>query len=482
MNGILGYATYLPYYRLQRSAISAALGGPPGKGTRAVASYDEDSTSMAVGAGRRVLASLPGDLAAVYFATSTPAYLDKTNATAVHAALGLPPTVGAFDMGGAVRSAVGALGAGLASTRTSLVLAADIRTGLPGGEDERDGGDGASALVVGPGSAEHPVIAEHIGGGSATGEFLERWRVPGEAFSRRWEDRFGVHALLPHVGRAVTAALVGAGVMPDAIDHLIITGTHPRAVAAFARMSRARPEVLVDGLASSVGNTGAAHPGLLLASALDRAEAGAVIALVVLADGADVLVFRATDTLPGRRQSPTVAEQVAAGRDDLAYPTFLTWRGMLARQGPRRPAPTQPAAPPSLRSEAWKFGFVGSRCRDCGTRHLPPQRVCLKCGAVDHMDAERLADVPGTIATFTVDRLAYSPSPPTVLAVVDFDGGGRYRCELTDVDPTAIAIGDRVEMTFRRLYEADGVHNYFWKARPLADSAPAPSAGQGQGA
>jgi hypothetical protein len=37
-------------------------------------------------------------------------------------------------------------------------------------------------------------------------------------------------------------------------------------------------------------------------------------------------------------------------------------------------------------------------------------------------------------------------------------------------------------MTFRRLYEADGVHNYFWKARPLADSAPAPSAAEQQGA
>ena len=31
------------------------------------------------------------------------------------------------------------------------------------------------------------------------------------------------------------------------------------------------------------------------------------------------------------------------------------------------------------------------------------------------------------------------------------------------------SIGDRVEMTFRRLFTADGVHNYFWKARPLRE-------------
>ena len=98
---------------------------------------------------------------------------------------------------------------------------------------------------------------------------------------------------------------------------------------------------------------------------------------------------------------------------------------------------------------------------------MPPQRVCVKCHAVDRMQPERLADVPATIATFTVDRLAYSLSPPVVAAVIDFEGGGRFQCELTDVDPASVAIGQKVEMTFRRLFTADGIHNYFWKARPI---------------
>jgi len=54
-----------------------------------------------------------------------------------------------------------------------------------------------------------------------------------------------------------------------------------------------------------------------------------------------------------------------------------------------------------------------------------------------------------------------------VVAVIDFDGGGRFQSEMTDVDPAAVKIGDRVEMTFRRLMTVGGVHNYFWKARPL---------------
>jgi uncharacterized OB-fold protein len=83
------------------------------------------------------------------------------------------------------------------------------------------------------------------------------------------------------------------------------------------------------------------------------------------------------------------------------------------------------------------------------------------------MDRVRLADVGGRVATYTVDRLAFSMSPPVIGAVVDFDGGGRYRCEMTDADPDAVAIGTRVEMVFRRLNTAKGVHNYFWKARPV---------------
>jgi uncharacterized OB-fold protein len=188
--------------------------------------------------------------------------------------------------------------------------------------------------------------------------------------------------------------------------------------------------------------------------------------VVSLADGCDVTIWRATAAIAARRPAPSVAAQLAAG-GRVTYATFLTWRGFLPREPPRRPDPERPAAPPSFRAESWKFAFTGSRCQACGTRQVPPQRVCVKCHAVDRMTPERLADVPATIATFTVDRLAYSLSPPVVAAVIDFEGGGRFQCELTDVDPASVKIGDRVEMTFRRLFTAGGVHNYFWKARPL---------------
>ena len=59
-----------------------------------------------------------------------------------------------------------------------------------------------------------------------------------------------------------------------------------------------------------------------------------------------------------------------------------------------------------------------------------------------------MADAVGTVATFTVDRLAWSPSPPVIFAVVDFDGGGRVPIELTDCTPEDVAVGSRVVLNW----------------------------------
>jgi 3-hydroxy-3-methylglutaryl CoA synthase/uncharacterized OB-fold protein len=466
VNGIVAYGAYLPYFRLDRKAIGESLGASAGAGTRSVASYDEDTTSMAVEAARAALRAAPAVRpGALYFATAAPAYLDKTNASAIHAALALDPQAAAFDMLGSVRSGAAALSAAIDASRPTLAALADIRTGWPGGGDEREGGDGAVAFVLAD-ARDRAVLAEPVARASATAEFLERWRLPGDAVSRQWEERFGEHAYVPLGEAAAADALKQAGVSAASVKSWIVTGPHSRASRRVAAAVGAAKGTVADDLAASIGNTGTAHAGLMLADALDRAKPDELIAVVSLADGCDVTIWRATQANATRAAATPVAAQLASG-GRVTYATFLTWRGFLPREPPRRPDPERPAAPPSFRAESWKFAFTGSRCLACGARHVPPQRVCVKCHAVDRMAPERLADVPATIATFTVDRLAYSLSPPVVAAVIDFEGGGRFQCELTDVDPAAVKIGDRVEMTFRRLFTAGGVHNYFWKARPL---------------
>src|SRR5882757_8390444 len=124
MRGILGWGGYLPYRRLDRTTIPAVAGSGGGTGTRTVACYDEDTTTMAVAAARQVLRHADPAPTALWFATTEPAYLDKTNATAVHAALRLDRTVAAFDALGSVRSAMGALKAGSDAAHPALVVAA----------------------------------------------------------------------------------------------------------------------------------------------------------------------------------------------------------------------------------------------------------------------------------------------------------------------------------------------------------------------
>ena len=143
----------------------------------------------------------------------------------------------------------------------------------------------------------------------------------------------------------------------------------------------------------------------------------ATILLLSAADGCDALVLPTTDLVPVRRQPAPVDAQLKAA-NPVPYASYLTWRGQLVREPPRRPEPDRPAAPPSARGGGWKFAFTGSRCEVCAFVHLPPARVCHRRGAVDQMSEARLADTPGTVATFTVDRLAFSPSPPLVDAVV----------------------------------------------------------------
>ena len=194
MRGIVSAAGYVPYRRLARADIAAFMGSGGGKGTRAVASHDEDTTTLGVEAARLALRGAPGRTPdALWFSTARPAYLDKTNATAVAAALRLPGDVGAYDFGGALRSGSGALVAALRGAGTTLIVASDLRDGLPTSADEAAGGDAGAAVLVGDGP---DLLAEFVGAASATDEFTDRWRAPGDRVSRLWEERFGENRYL----------------------------------------------------------------------------------------------------------------------------------------------------------------------------------------------------------------------------------------------------------------------------------------------
>ena len=283
---------------------------------------------------------------------------------------------------------------------------------------------------------------------------------------RSWEERFGEITYVPLGEQAWNAALKAAGARRRPRSTASSSpAPHARAVArrsakklGVERPRRRRPR------RRPSATPAPRSPALLLAAAARAAPSPARSSRWSCWPTAPTCCCSAPPTRSRRtgRRAAGRRRRSAAGAP-IAVRQVPRAGGACSRSsrpaGPSRPGSRRRPRP---RSEDWKFGFVGSS-RDDDRRRAPAARGPRRRHR--RRTAARWPTRTGTIVTFTIDRLAYSPSPPVVFAVVDFDGGGRLPVELTDVDADEVAIGDRVEMTFRRLFTADGIHNYFWKAQ-----------------
>ena len=439
------------------------MGGNVPLGVRSVSSYDEDTATMGVEAARIALSPLinPANPAAIWFSSSNPPYMDKTNANVIHAALQLDKTTAAYDFGGAEKSGIGALKTALNSSEALLLVQSDIRSGLPSSEDEVYGGDAASALLIGD-EDDGTLIARYLGGSSVSEEFIGRWRDPSEQNSRSWEERFVVTQFTQLIDPAWQEALSATELTSEDISTVVISGSNNRAKSQISKILGTEKSS-VD-LSESVGIAGTADATLLLTHALETSDPGEVIALVVLSDGIEILIFEARNQI--NQTKDRISSQISS-RDEVTYQRFLQWKGNLKVQPPNRPAPSRISASAAARESEWKHGFIASKAEKSGLIHMPPARVSANPeDRIDTMDPISMANTSGHVVTYTVDRLVYSESPPVVFAVVDFVGGGRIPIELTDIDAEDVSIGMEVLPTFRKVFTADGIHNYFWKVRP----------------
>ncbi|CAM3265643.1 DUF35 domain-containing protein [Nocardioides dubius] len=451
--GITRYAAYLPLHYLDDTRLGAQAPGGPGRRARSVANHDEDALTMAVEVGSHLGSSVDAASSLLLATTSAP-YVGRTAATLVHEALGAAASQRAIDLAGH-RSGFAALD--LALGTGALAIATDTRTTRVGAPDELGQGDAAVAFLGG-----EPLAATLEGSGSATVELLDRWRLPGEVHERTWDERFTAEVLVEAARTAVTAALAEAGV--ERPTTVVVSSTNPRAAATLRKLlgsdgADARVE-------ASTGFTGAAHPGLLLADALDRAAPDETVLLVSAADGADAWLLRVGEQIAATRSGPSVADQLARRRA-VGYGDFLRWRGLLDVQGPARPASAAPAAPPMHRRRGWKYRLEAVRCVECSTVTAPPGKACSGCGSITPGKPELLHDAEVRVVSVTQDLLTTMPVPAVAVVIADVDGGGRLSGYATDVDADDVVVGGRMRPTFRRMWTTDGIHNYFWKLRPV---------------
>lgn len=476
---IVAAGAYVPRLRLPRAAIARAMGwlepSPPRvEGARSLCNWDEDALTLAIEAARGALQGMPAP-DALHLASTTLPFADRSNAALAAACLDLPRAVATLESGGCLRAGTGALANAAQRGGTTLVVASDARLAKPGSPQEMRIGHGAAALLVhAAGSGETgrgaAPIAEIVATGHVAADFVDHYRMSGERFDYCLEERWirdEALARLPH--EAIEAALAAARVPATAVTHFAMPGPAAvvRRVAASAGLAHA---ALADPLDADCGDTGSAHPLLMLLGVLERAQAGELALLVALGQGADAILLRVAAGVDAwRARGGPLAATLARRREEPCYTRFLSHSGLLEVDfGMRAERDHRTAHSVAWRKHRIIDAFRGGRCRQCGTVQFPLTRVCVNpaCRATDTQQSHRLADSTGIVKTFTEDWQAYSPRPPYVYGNVTFAEGGNLLMELTDLDAGELAIGDRVRFVLR-VKDRDPLRRfqrYFWKA------------------
>jgi 3-hydroxy-3-methylglutaryl CoA synthase len=485
MPGIIGYGAYIPRLRLSRKTVVQANAwfapqfAARAKGTRAMANWDEDCITLAVAAARDCLGTAEDrtHIQGVYLASCTLPFAERLNAGIVSEALTLNDTVEALDIAGSQRAALSAVSTALAKSKSGagavLVLAADMRHTRAASAQELDFGDGAAALLVGT----EGVIAEHLGSGTVTVDFVDHFRQVDADVDYQWEERWvrdeGIGKLMP---RAIAAALADAHVAAEAVDHFIFPSTIAKIDAQLAKSCGIRASAVADNLAIAVGDTGVPHALLMLAFVLEKATPGQLILVGQFGSGAQALVFRVTDAIRRFRPRVGATQWLARGTEETNYTKFLAFRSQLElERGMRGEQDKKTALSTLYRHKSAILGFVGGRCAVTGDVHYPPSRLSYTPGApaLDTQTPYKLAERQARVLSWSAEYLSYYPSPPQFYGQVDFDGGGRLLMEFTDIARGDVETGTRMEMVFRvkDLDEKRGFVRYFWKATPVRPTA-----------
>jgi len=476
--GILSFGAYLPRARLQRKAIAAANSWfAPGlrglaKGERSICNWDEDSITMGVEAARDCLTGVErGMLTQLVLASSTLPFDDRQNAGVVANALQLKSALRSMDQAGSQRAGSTALAAaldGAAASGLTLVVASDARKSKAGSVQEMHYGDGAAAMLVGHGEPVAKLIASH----SETVDFVHQYRMHDRHHDYAWEERWvRDEGYLKIVPRAVEALLKRCSVDATTITHFCMPGTLSRIAAAVAKRCGFNEGAVRDNLAAVCGDTGVAHPLLLLAAALEDARPGDRILLAAFGEGCDALLFEVTPAIAKASARRGVKGALAARREDGNYMRYLSFNGLLDMERGMRAEPDKPTQMTVLyRNRDMIQGLVGGKCRNCGTVQYPRQRYCVNpdCNALDSQDDYAFSERSGTVMSYTADSLTYSPDPPTYFGMVQFDGGGRMLMDFSEVEAGKIDVGLPVRLAFR-IKDTDamrGFVRYFWKATP----------------
>jgi len=467
--GITSYGAYIPFFRLSEGTV-----GWNARVEKAVANFDEDSVTMASAAALDCLKGVDRQtIDGLLLATTTPPYLEKQGAAIVAEAADLRQDIFTADFANSLRSGTLALRAAAdavkaGSARQVLVAAADLRLAQPRSELEPVLGDGAAAVIVG----EENVVAVIEDSYTISNEFFDVWRATGDTFVRSAEERFiNEEGYLKVFSQAVQGLLEKCKLAPQDFAKAVFYAPDARRHREMAARLGFDPKNQVqEPLFNKVGNTGTAFALMMLVGALEEARPGERILFANYGDGADAFVLKVTDQIEkaknnGRRG---VKGHLQSKRILPDYLTYARWRALIEVAPMVRRPPLDPPSPIALyRERGQNIRLYGVKCKHCGYPQYPPQRICSKCQTRDQFDPVRFADQQARLFTYSLDYLGPTLDPPLVICFINFIGGGRMQCMMTDYIIEEIKIGMQLEMSLRKLHTVGGIHNYYWKCMPV---------------
>ena len=322
-------------------------------------------------------------------------------------------------------------------------------------------GDGAAAAMLG---RDGDVIAELVEAASVVGGVhlpLAHRRAARAAGGGR-ALRQPVRLRARRAGRRDRGAARAPSCRPARVAQLCLAVPDARAAADCRQARRLRP----GDAAACRSLRRSACSGTPIRCCCCRARSsrrapGDFIVVAAYGEGADVLLFRATDALAG---APAARRSTSGSRRRRRCRTYERWlraRGRAAGRRRRRDRATV---------LEWKelkqdVRLYGSRCEACGLVQYPMAQVCVGCRRPRSHGRRRSSPVGRGL------HLHHRQSGAGARAS-DADGRGRPRRRRARLPAGHrlrrgdIAIGKRVRLTFRRLHEAGGNRNYFWKVRP----------------
>lgn len=336
---ILGYGAYIPKYRLPTSEIAKIWkGGGTGPNTeKAVASVDEDTTTMAVEAARYALnMACIKDLGAIFVGTESKPYAVKPTSTIVAQALGQHYVL-ASDLEFACKAGTeaiqiitGLVGSGM--IEAGLAIGVDTAQGRPGDDLEYTAASGGAAFVLGRKNPEQIATIEcSTSFVSDTGDF---WRRAHERYPRHLSRFTGEPAYFYHIEKSVKALLDGTGLRPSDFKYVVFHQPNPRFPVEIALRLGFNSEQVKCGLLNHlIGNTYSGSSPLGLAAVLDEAkpEERVLVASFGSGAGSDAFLITVSEGIERKRGINPTVKSMLENKTVIDYSTYMKFRGKILR-------------------------------------------------------------------------------------------------------------------------------------------------------